>query len=49
MAVPQWWPLTWTTRGDKRYAARIYTWRMPASATKKDELALSYGGDVHTC
>jgi len=31
-----------------RYAARIDTWRMPASATKKDELALAYGRDGHT-
>ena len=29
----------------KRYAARIDTWRMPASAAKKDELALAYGRD----
>ena len=29
----------------KRYAARIDTWRMPASTTKKDELALAYGRD----
>ena len=33
---------------DKRYAARIDTWRMPASATKKNELALAYGRDGHT-
>jgi transposase len=32
----------------KRYAARIDTWRMPASTTKKDELALAYGRDGHT-
>src|SRR5216684_2529507 len=32
----------------KRYAARIDTWRMPASATKKDELALAYGRDGRT-
>ena len=32
----------------KRYAARIDTWRMPASATKKAELALAYGRDGHT-
>ena len=32
----------------KRYAARIDTWRMPASATRKDELALAYGRDGHT-
>lgn len=31
-----------------RYAARIDTWRMPASAAKKDELALAYGRDGHT-
>ena len=29
----------------KRYAARIDTWRMPASAARKDELALAYGRD----
>lgn len=27
----------------KRYAASIDTWRMPASATRKAELALAYG------
>jgi IS5 family transposase len=32
----------------KRYAARIDTWRMPASATRKDELALAYGRDGRT-
>jgi transposase len=31
-----------------RYAARIDTWRMPASKTKKEELALAYGRDGHT-
>jgi len=31
-----------------RYAARIDTWRMPASTTKKDELALAYGRDGRT-
>ena len=31
----------------KRYAARIDTWRMPASETKKAELALAYGRDGH--
>jgi transposase len=30
-----------------RYAARTGTWRMPASKTKKDELALAYGRDGH--
>jgi transposase len=34
---------SWSTR----YAARIDTWRMPASAAKKDELALAYGRDGH--
>jgi Transposase DDE domain len=29
----------------KRYAARIDTWRLPASETKKNELALAYGRD----
>jgi hypothetical protein len=32
----------------KRYAARIDTWRMPASATRKEELALAYGRDGRT-
>ena len=32
----------------KRYAARIGTWRMPASETKKAELALAYGCDGRT-
>jgi transposase len=32
----------------KRYAARIDTWRMPASATKKEELALACGRDGRT-
>jgi hypothetical protein len=32
----------------ERYAARVDTWRMPASATKKDELALACGRDGHT-
>ena len=32
----------------KRYAARIGTWRMPASTTKKGELALAYGHDGRT-
>ena len=32
----------------KRYAARIDTWRMPASTTKKGELALAYGHDGRT-
>ena len=31
----------------KRYAARIDTWRMPASETKRNELALAYGRDGH--
>ncbi|HEX9537976.1 MAG TPA: transposase [Streptosporangiaceae bacterium] len=32
----------------KRYAARTGTWRMPASTTRKDELALAYGRDGRT-
>ena len=32
----------------KRYAARTGTWRMPASAARKDELALAYGRDGRT-
>jgi transposase len=31
-----------------RYAARVDTWRMPASETKKAQLALAYGRDGHT-
>jgi hypothetical protein len=31
-----------------RYGARIDTWRMPASQTKKAQLALAYGRDGHT-
>jgi transposase len=29
----------------ERYAARVDSWRMPAAATRKDELALAYGRD----
>ena len=32
----------------RRYAARIDTWRMPASEARKAELALAYGRDGHT-
>ena len=32
----------------KRYAARIDTWRMPASETNKTQLALAYRRDGHT-
>ncbi|MGH3803596.1 MAG: transposase, partial [Pseudonocardiaceae bacterium] len=32
----------------QRYAARIDTWRMPASEARKAELALAYGRDGHT-
>ena len=32
----------------ERYAARIDTWRMPASTARKEELALAYGRDGHT-
>ena len=35
---------SWSTR----YAARTGTWRMPASTTRKEELALAYGRDGHT-
>lgn len=31
----------------KRYAARVDTWRLPTTKTKKDELALAYGRDGH--
>ncbi len=32
----------------KRYAARVDTWRMPASEAKQAELALAYGRDGYT-
>jgi hypothetical protein len=32
----------------RRYSARIGTWRMPASETRKAGLALAYGRDGHT-
>lgn len=31
----------------KRYTARVDTWRIPAAAARRDELALAYGRDGH--
>src|SRR5216684_121857 len=48
VAAPHWLAAHLDDSWGKRYAARIDTWRMPASATKKEELALAYGRDGHT-
>ena len=48
VAAPHWLAAHLDDSWDKRYAARIDTWRMPASAAKKAELALAYGRDGHT-
>src|ERR1022692_97619 len=48
VAAPHWLADHLDGSWGKRYAARIDTWRMPASATKKNELALAYGRDGHT-
>ena len=48
VVAPQWLAGHLDDSWGKRYAARIDTWRMPASATKKDELALAYGRDGRT-
>ena len=48
VAVPHWLARHLDDSWGKRYAARIDTWRMPASATKKEELALAYGRDGRT-
>ena len=45
VAAPGWLAGHLDESWGKRYAARIDTWRMPASATKKKELALAYGRD----
>ena len=45
VAAPGWLASHLDESWGKRYAARIDTWRMPASATKKKELALAYGRD----
>ena len=45
MAAPGWLAGHLDESWGKRYAARLDTWRMPASATKKKELALAYGRD----
>ena len=48
VAAPHWLAGHLDDSWGKRYAARIDTWRMPASATKKEELALAYGRDGRT-
>jgi IS5 family transposase len=48
VAAPRWLADHLDDSWSKRYAARIGTWRMPASPTKKDELALAYGRDGRT-
>jgi hypothetical protein len=48
VAAPHWLAGHLDDSWGTRYAARIDTWRMPASAAKKDELALAYGRDGHT-
>ena len=48
VAAPHWLARHLDDSWGKRYAARVDTWRMPASATKKEELALAYGRDGHT-
>ncbi|HUY47146.1 MAG TPA: transposase [Streptosporangiaceae bacterium] len=48
VAAPHWLAAHLDDSQGKRYAARTGTWRMPAAAAKKDELALAYGRDGHT-
>src|SRR5450755_819235 len=48
VAAPGWLAGHLDDSWGKRYAARIDTWRMPASAAKKEELALAYGRDGRT-
>src|SRR5450755_2590652 len=48
VAAPGWLAGHLDDSWGKRYAARTGTWRMPASATKKKELALAYGRDGRT-
>ncbi len=48
VAAPRWLADHLDDSWGKRYAARAGTWRMPASTTKKDALALVYGRDGHT-
>jgi hypothetical protein len=48
VAAPHWLAGHLDDSWGQRYAARTGTWRMPASTTKKDELALAYGRDGHT-
>ena len=48
VAAPHWLADHLDDSWGKRYAARTGTWRMPASATKKEELALAYARDGHT-
>ncbi|MGI8306240.1 IS1182 family transposase [Saccharopolyspora hattusasensis] len=48
-AAPHWVAEVLDVPGwSRRYQQRIDTWRLPASQTKKDELALSYGKDGFT-
>jgi Transposase domain (DUF772) len=47
VAAPHWLAAHLDDSWDERYAARIDTWRMPASAAKKAELGLAYGRDGH--
>jgi transposase len=47
VAAPHWLAGHLDQSWGERYAARIDTWRMPASAAKKAELALAYGRDGH--
>ncbi len=46
VAAPDWLANTLDTDGwGRRYAARVGTWRLPASETKRAELAVAYGSD----
>ncbi|WP_223839963.1 IS1182 family transposase [Saccharopolyspora pogona] len=48
-AAPDWVAEVLDVPGwSRRYQQRIDTWRLPASQTKKDELALAYGKDGFT-
>jgi hypothetical protein len=49
VAAPHWLAGHLDDSWGQRYAARTGTWRMPASTTKKDELALAYGRDGTRC
>ncbi|MCX5215552.1 IS1182 family transposase [Kitasatospora sp. NBC_00240] len=46
VAAPHWIAVVLDVPGwSRRYDTRIDTWRMPASRTKRDQLALTYGRD----